>query len=130
MSPRGILLIRASSWLLSDIRILMNSVDEFRHFIGIRHWRYAKTMPQWPHEYTVRRYDDPEEDQTLFEEAVAFIRAYGELRKFEPTGKSSVYLDIDGRQYWTMGAPVEETIIINRAWLDWGERLARGEPGL
>ena len=35
--------------------------------------------------------------------------------------------DIDGRQYWTMGAPIEETIIINRAWLDWQERLARGE---
>jgi hypothetical protein len=25
-----------------------------------------------------------------------------------------------------MGAPVEETIIINRAWLNWREQLARG----
>ena len=62
-----------------------------------------------------------------FEQAVAFIRANGERRMFEPTGRSSVYFDIDGRQYWTMGAPIEETIIINRAWLDWRERLARGE---
>ena len=107
----------------------MDSVDDFRNFIGKRHWHYAKTMPQWPHEYTVRKYEDPKEDQTLFEEAVAFIRAYGERRKFEPTGKCSVYFDIDGRQ-WTMGAPIDETIIINRAWWDWRERLARGELGL
>lgn len=108
----------------------MDSIDDFKKFIGTRRWRYAKTMPQWPHEYSVRRFDDPAEDQVLFEEAVAFIRAYGERRRFEPTGKSSVYLDIDGLQYWSMGAPVEETIIINRARLDWRERLARGEPGL
>ena len=69
-----------------------------------RHWRFAKTMPQWPHEYTVRKYEDPAEAQALFEEAVAFIRANGERRTFEPTGKSSLYFDIDGRQYWTMGA--------------------------
>ena len=25
------------------------------------------------------------------------------------------YLIIDGWKYWTMGAPIEETIIINRA---------------
>lgn len=108
----------------------MDSIDEFKKFIGTRHWRYAKTMPQWPHEYSVRRFDDPAQDQVLFEEAVTFIRAHGERKRFEPTGKSSVYLDIDGRQYWTMGAPVEETIIINRARLDWKERLARGESGL
>ena len=108
----------------------MDTIEAFRRFVGKRNWRYAKTMPQWPHEYTVRQFDDPQEDQALFERSVIFIRAHGERRKFEPTGKSSVYLDIDGRQYWTMGAPVEETIIINRAWLDWQERLARGESGL
>jgi hypothetical protein len=68
----------------------MDSIYDFIQFIGTRHWRYAKTMPQWPHEYTVRRFDDPREDQGLFEEAVAFN---GEPRMFEPTGKSSVYLD-------------------------------------
>lgn len=96
----------------------MHIIDDFKKFIGTRHWRYAKTMPQWPHEYTVRRYDDPQAGQTVFEEAVAFIRAHGERRTFEPTGNSFVYLDIDGRQYWTMGELVAETIIINRALLD------------
>ena len=104
--------------------------DDARAYIGSVRWQFAKTMPQWPHEYTVRRFEDPQEQQALFERAVEFIRANGECRKFEPTGRMSVYLDIDERQYWTMGAPVEKTIIINRAWLDWRERLARGDPGL
>ena len=105
----------------------MQNEDEFRKFIESRHWCFAKTMPQWPHEYTVRKFEDPNNQQALFEQAVVFIRTYGERRTFEPTRKSSVYFDIDGRQYWTMGAPIEETVIINRAWLDWRERLARGE---
>ncbi len=42
----------------------MHSIDDFRRFIGISRWRYAKTMPQWPHEYTARRFDDPPKDQT------------------------------------------------------------------
>jgi hypothetical protein len=108
----------------------VDGIDDFKGFIGTRQWRCAKTMPQWPHEYTVRQFDDPQQDQAVFEEAVAFIRAKGERRRFEPTGKLSVYLDVDGRQYWTMGAPIEETIIINRAFLDWRERLARGESGV
>ena len=108
----------------------MDLIEHFRVLVGNRRWRYARTMPQWPHEYTVRRFNDPQEQQDLFEEAVKFIRSHGESRIFAPTGRSSIYLDVDGRQYWTMGAPVEETIIINRAWLDWRERLARSESGL
>ena len=106
----------------------MRSEDDFRKFVESRAWRYAKTMPQWPHEYTVRKFQDAEELRALFEQAVAFIRAEGERRIFEPTGKSSIYFDIDGRQYWTMGAPIEETVIINRAWLDWREKIAEGKP--
>ena len=108
----------------------MDTIEGFRRFVGKRNWRYAKTMPQWPHEYTVRRFDDPQDEQAWFEAAVNFIRRRGEARIFAPTGRTSIYLDVDGRQYWTMGAPVEETIIINRAWLDWKERLTRGETGL
>jgi hypothetical protein len=106
----------------------MRSENEFRNFVQARHWRFAKTMPQWPHEYTVRKFEDPQEDQAVFEQAVAFIREQGERRIFEPTGKSAIYLDMDGRQYWTMGASIKETVIINRAWLDWRERLAEGRP--
>jgi hypothetical protein len=105
----------------------MQSEDDLRKFIESRQWVFAKTMPQWPHEYTVRKFQDSKDEQAQFEQAVAFIRAHGEPRTFAPTGRRAVYFDIDERQYWTMGAPIEETVIINRAWLDWRERLARGE---
>jgi len=30
------------------------TLDEARLYIAMVHWQFAKTMPQWPHEYTVR----------------------------------------------------------------------------
>lgn len=77
----------------------MLNEDDFRKFIETRQWVFAKTMPQWPHEYTVRQFQDSKEEQIQFEQAVAFIRARGQNRTFEPTGRSSVYFDIDARHY-------------------------------
>ena len=63
----------------------------------------------------MRRQTDPAEDQVLFERAVVYIREHGVQRKFEPTGSKFIYLAIDGRQYWTMGAP--GTVTVTRlAW--------------
>lgn len=56
---------------------------------------------QWPHEYTVRGHEDSEQEQVMFEGAVMFIRENGYIAKFPETGKSSTYVDVDGRQYWT-----------------------------
>ena len=53
--------------------------------------------------------------------------AHGEKRAFKPSRSKFIYLDIDGRQYWTMGAPLSNTIILNRAWLNWEDRLEAGE---
>ena len=100
---------------------------EFRMFIKEGRWLYAKTMPQWPHEYVVRRATDSVESQILFLRAAAYIRAHGEKRAFKPSRSKFIYLDIDGRQYWTMGAPLSNTIILNRAWLNWEDRLEAGE---
>jgi hypothetical protein len=69
----------------------MDTIGDFRRFVSKRNWRYARTMPQWPHEYTVRRFDDPQDEQVLFEAAVRFIRSQGEQRFFVPTGRSSTY---------------------------------------
>jgi hypothetical protein len=41
------------------------------------------------------------------------IRKNGYVEEF--TGWKYTYFDIGGYQYWTMGAPLEETILINRA---------------
>jgi hypothetical protein len=79
-----------------------------RHFVKEEKWTFAKTMPEWPHEYIVRG----RVDETLFEALVYHIRANG----FEGRFYRSVltYYAEDGLLYWTMGAPIEETTIINR----------------
>jgi hypothetical protein len=67
----------------------------------------AKTIPKWPHEYIVRiQFDD-----VLFEQLVRHIRANGYLGKFYQ--ETYTFFDEGGKTFWTMGAPLEETTIIN-----------------
>jgi hypothetical protein len=71
-------------------------------------WTFARTMPEWPHEYIVRgRVDD-----ALFERLVAHIQTHGSEGRFY--AKTLVYFEEAGRVYWSMGAPLEETTIVNR----------------
>lgn len=79
-----------------------------RNFIDTERWTFAKTMPEWPHEYLVR----DRVDARLFEELVHHIRRHGREQRFYH--RVLVYFEEDGLLYWTMGAPVEETVIINR----------------
>lgn len=83
----------------------------FREFIASRRWQFAKTMAHIPHEYTVSDWIPWERED--FEAAVMFIREHGYSSRF--FSKTYLYYDVDGLQYWTMGAPVKETILINRA---------------
>jgi hypothetical protein len=82
--------------------------DALREFIDSSQWTFAKTMPEWPHEYIVRE----RVDENLFVQLVRHIRANGYEGKFY--WKSITYYDDSGLVYWTMGAPIEETTIINR----------------
>ena len=82
--------------------------DEIDNFIETEKWTFAKTMPEWPHEYLVRE----RVDEQLFLKTVEYIRKFGYEGKFY--SKPIVYFDHNGYTYWTMGAPIEETIIINR----------------
>ena len=79
-----------------------------REFIASSKWIFAKTMPEWPHEYIVRE----RVDENLFVQLVRHIRANGYEGKFYR--KSITYFGEGGMVYWTMGAPLEETTIINR----------------
>ena len=81
---------------------------DLQDFIQNVIWTFAKTMPEWPHEYIVR----DKVDEILFLRLVKHIRKYGYEGKFY--SKAITYLDHKGMTYWTMGAPIEETIIINR----------------
>ena len=82
--------------------------EDLRRFVDEARWTYAKTMPDWPHEYIVRaRVDD-----ALFERVVVHIRANGYEARFYQ--KQLTYFEDAGLVYWTMGAPANETTIINR----------------
>jgi len=66
-------------------------------------------MPEWPHEYIARKNVDKE----LFAKIVIHIRENGYVGKFYT--KDIIYFEDDGLIYWTMGNPISETTIINRA---------------
>ena len=100
-----------------------NLPDRLSSFISINSWTFAKTMPLWPHEYIVRQ----NVDENLFVQLVEHIRKYGYEGRFYRM--SSTYFDHEGMTYWTMGAPIGETTIINRCRKEdtYEERLKRGE---
>ena len=74
-------------------------------FIQTSQWRFAKTMPEIPHEYVVRNWRPDKEP--IFEHFVILIRERGYDAKF--FNATYRYLDIDGWKYWTMGEPITET---------------------
>ena len=88
-------------------------LQSFRVFVEARRWQWAKTYAATaPHWYTVRKWRPAHVDQEQFEQAVTTIREYGYDRRFYSKHYRS--LTVDGFRYWTMGAPLDETIIINR----------------
>jgi hypothetical protein len=93
-----------------------------RAFVDMAEWALAKTMPEWPHEYTVRS----RVDEALFERLVTHIRDSGHEGRFYQ--RVITYYEEAGLVYWTMGAPLSETTIVNRCGSDdtYESRLARG----
>src|SRR5581483_3206334 len=94
--------------------------DDARAYIAMVRWQFAKTMPQWPHEYTVRDWrQDLEGD---FGEFVTLIREAGIVKPWPRDATvpryHHTYLELDGWEYWSMGEPVTETTVINRARAD------------
>ena len=76
--------------------------DHVRAFIDRERWTFAKTMPEWPHEYLVRS----REDETLFVATVVHIRTYGYEGHFYL--RPITYFEEGDLVYWTMGAPIAE----------------------
>lgn len=79
-----------------------------------KNWIFAKTMPQNPHWYTLRR---QWLDDDAFDDVVKFIRANGYKEKFKKNWYT--LLNLNGYKYWTMGAPIDQTILINRKPVDY-----------
>jgi len=86
--------------------------NQAKQFIEQANWTFAKTMPQWPHEYTVKNQNVVSE----FEEFVRYIQHAGVYCK--KTFWTRTYLDVGEWYYWTMSSLVKRTRIINRARRD------------
>lgn len=83
--------------------------QEIKNFISENRWIFAKTYADTlPHEYVVRK-----NVQRNFDELVLTIRNKGFKANF--FNKEFTYLQFENYFYWTMGNPINETIIINRA---------------
>ena len=94
--------------------------EEFEAWVLAQRWTFAKTMPTVPHEYVVKgKGHDPAE----FVRAVEFVRANGYLHRWG--SRVNAYVDTTTHFYWTMGAPIEETTILNRGkFEDYPNRVA------
>lgn len=76
--------------------------DKLVELAKSRKWMYAKTMPKFPHKYTIREWV-PDRQQE-FAEAALFIREPGNIEPF--LFKIHIYYSVDGWKNWTMGNPI------------------------
>lgn len=88
--------------------------NKLREMIARCELTFAKTMPWCPHEYIVRGKCPLTKEEFLY--FIDMQRKHGVKERWGKYNNS--YLYIYGYKYWTMGAPVEETIIMNRAKVD------------
>ena len=107
-------------WCLGHSRMAgapMTAVEAAR-FVESSRWQFAKTMPEFPHEYTLKAWCDPEE----FEAFARHIQTTGAFVK--KTFWRRIYLDMAPRYYWYMSSP-EEATLINRAKTEDDEAILR-----
>lgn len=71
-------------------------------------WRFAKTMPHNPHWYTLRK----EWQDSEFDRVVKTMRRHGYIELYG--GRKYTMFNVNDMKYWTMGAPLAATILVNR----------------
>lgn len=86
---------------------------EAGRWLGSRRWIFAKSRPNNPHSYALRREAD---NEAMSEAVVEHIREFGQPYPWW----GSVYLQYvaGNHAYWTMGARPQETVLINRKTLE------------
>jgi hypothetical protein len=88
-----------------------------RAFISSSRWREAVTYRHTaPHEYIVRALHKDDDAVADFERFVTFIRRFGYADFFYRI--RLIYWILDDYKYWTMGWPLDQTKVINRARTD------------
>lgn len=71
---------------------------------------FAKSMPKIPHAWSARQ---DWKDDDVFNKVIVYLRMYGIKERFFT--KDYLYFYANGYKYWTMGSPIQQTRIINRA---------------
>lgn len=89
--------------LVFDEQLMLEAID-------INHWIFAKSMPENPHCYALRKVWNPA--VMSFDEFTLIIRKFGRVQRYWK--QMYKVLDIGDFFYWTMGAPLTITILINR----------------
>jgi hypothetical protein len=91
-------------------------------FIDAARWQFAKTMPDWPHEYTIKAWRPHAE--AAFVAFCQHILDEGAVEPWPPPPADPThhnrYLVIGEHKYWAMGPkgdcdPVPDKTVINRA---------------
>ena len=100
------------------------TLAEARAYIAEVRWQFARTMPDWPHEYTIKAWRP--ELTASFEALCRLIAATGFVEPWPPPPATAKYcnhyLVIDDHKYWAMGErgdsdPIEHKSVINREGL-------------
>ncbi len=88
-----------------------------RDFVQRREWREAVTYRETaPHEYIVREWEAGDQGSQDFDRFIVMTRHFGYADFYYKL--RHIYWTVDQFKYWTMGWPVEETTVINRARVD------------
>lgn len=85
------------------------SIEDVEEAIEANEFVFAKTMPDNPHYYVVRK---NWVGKMPFNDFVLLIRKYGYNENFR--GWTYRIWDVVDHKYWSMGAPLALTVIINR----------------
>lgn len=82
-------------------------------------WRFASTMPQWPHEYALQKKWKTEEGGMTFEETLAAMKEWCVESKRWHNLKTR-YTEVNGYQYW-----INDGTLINRNYIKYQTEYER-----
>lgn len=84
-----------------------------QEFVEGQQWTFAKTMPEWPHEYIIRGKGNDPDRFDLFQYSCWW---HGTLRVWGGYQKAHIYWhDKDDMRYWA-GWPIASSRIVNRVF--------------
>lgn len=90
-------------------------LDQLKQYIESVRWQFAKTMPQWPHWYTVLKWSTKDQSHHFLTLSKSIFNHGYDMTIGKRTYR---YLNIGEFKYWSMDPTPESTDLINRAYVD------------